>query len=433
MLFSSVSSGETILLKHTNLIDGSAGAIVKDIDLLIRDGKIASIGKNLPSADKIMDCTGKYIVPAFVSAHVHVGTLKGKQTVATNYTRENILHQLEKYQRYGILQVLSMGTDHQLLFQHHLIDSLQSGLLPGANLYSAGYGFAAAGGAPGPAFPMDKLFRPSSADAVALQVDTLAKMGIKFVKIWVDDFGGTGPKLAPTIYQSIIREAHRHGMKVVAHVYYLEDARRLVAVGVDVLGHSIRDSLIDASLLQEMSSRKVSYIPTLTLDVFSVAYASEPAWMKDSFFIQSLEPGVYDMIKSDSFRQAVTKGSGFERNKKGLTIAMQNLKLMAAAGIRICLGTDSGAIPIRAQGFAEHLEMELMVTAGMKPAAVIRAATIDASALLGSSASTGSISVGKRADLLILSQNPLDDIRNTRKIETVFKNGLPARISESSN
>src|SRR5690606_7895597 len=180
--------------------------------------------------------------------------------------------------------------------------------------------------------------------------------------------------------------------------------------------HSIRDSLIDDALVSEMKARGVGYIPTLILDEFSFVYASAPEWLNDSFFTQSLEPGVLEMIRSAQFRENISNSPSYTRNQRGFEIALANLKKIADGGVLIAMGTDSGASAVRAQGFSEHRELELMVRAGLTPLQVISSATRDAATTLKISDRFGTIETGKVADLLILDADPTIDIKNTQRI-----------------
>jgi imidazolonepropionase-like amidohydrolase len=90
----------------------------------------------------------------------------------------------------------------------------------------------------------------------------------------------------------------------------------------------------------------------------------------------------------------------------------------------IALGTDSGANPVRVQGFSEHMEMELMVKAGLTPLEVITIATQNGARLLRINAETGTLAPGKKADFIMLDKNPADDIVNTRSIFAVWRNGV---------
>ncbi|ANH83715.1 amidohydrolase [Niabella ginsenosidivorans] len=408
----------SILLQDVLLIDGNGGAPLMHMDVRIRADSIAEIGRKLDTQHTlVIPMSGKTVMPALTSAHVHVGSLKGTANKPENYTRNNILSQLKKYADYGITNILVMGTDLPMLFQSGLRDSSVNNLLPGARLFSAGYGF----GPPG--FNTGHLYQPQRADQVPAQMDSLAQLRPAVVKIWVDDFAGHSRKMDTAVYRAVIREAHKHGLRVAAHVYYLADARRLVADGVDMLAHSIRDSVIDDNLVKQMKEKKVIYIPTLALDLFSFAYAGMPEWINDPFFKAALEPGVYEMITAPGYSAAAKNSPLYARNRHGFETALKNLKKLQDAGVLIAMGTDSGAQPIRVQGFSEHMELALMVQAGLTPLQAITAATKNAAHALKINAQFGTITPGKKADLLIINGNPATAISNTRNIAAVYKAG----------
>src|SRR5205085_5674113 len=128
---------------------------------------------------------------------------------ALNYTRDNILSQLSKYAQYGVLHVQILGTDRPSLFQNGLYDSIRNGLLDGARMLSAGYGFNSPQQNVDPNSPMGRVFRPTSPDQVAAELDSLKALDIHIVKMWVDDFNKTVPKMDPEVYNAIIQEAHK--------------------------------------------------------------------------------------------------------------------------------------------------------------------------------------------------------------------------------
>lgn len=423
-LFCSEAIGQNngpVLLKNATVIDGTGSSPRANTDILVTDGKIVSIQKGIKvNGAHEIDLAGKTVMPSLICAHAHVGTLKGTTSSADNYTRKNLLRHLEKYENYGVGAVLAMGTDRPLIF-NGFIDSTQAGLLPGARLYSAGYGFNTPD--PNPASWMNLLLRPNTPDEVPAMMEKLAAVKPTVVKIWVDDHGGNAQKMKPEIYQAIIREAHKRNIHVAAHLFYLEDARKLTEAGIDIIAHSIRDKEVDQDLLTKMKQKKVIYIPTLSLDEYQFAYAGNPDWLNDEFFKASLEPGVFEMITDAAYGEKIKNSPDFQRNTSAFKTAMINLKKIHDAGIHVALGTDSGAFPIRTQGFTEHLEMELMVKAGLTPAQAITISTRNAAAALRIAHKKGTLEKGKQADFLILSANPTDDIRNTRKIESVWKDG----------
>jgi imidazolonepropionase-like amidohydrolase len=421
---SSISQA-SILLDHVRLIDGNGGAPVEDTRLLLKDGKIAAIGADISDKDAtVINLEGKTVMPALISAHSHIGTLKGTSTKPENYTEDNILAQLKRYESYGVLHIMAMGTDRPLLFESGLRDRSIKGDIPGARIHSAGYGFGVPNGAPPLGFAMDKVFRPATAAQVALQMDSLAQLKPDMVKIWVDDFNGKYPaKMQPEIYKAIIREAHQHNLRVAAHVYYLSDLKQLVAAGVDIIAHSVRSDVIDDSTIVQMKAQQVIYIPTLSLDAYAYIYGQQPEWIKNEFFKKSLEPGVYEMITTEKYQTDLKNARNYATNIKAFETAKQNLLRLFKAGVLIAMGTDSGATPIRAQGFSEHLELQLMTEAGLSPLEAITVATKNAATALKIQQQYGTLEPGKVADLIILNSDPVKDIKNTRQIFAVYKDG----------
>jgi imidazolonepropionase-like amidohydrolase len=414
---------KNFLLKNVLLIDGTGGAPRPGIDLLIHGNSIAAVGAGLSDQEaEVINLDGKTIMPTLISTHMHIGTLKDTTTSAANYTRANILRQLKKYSDYGVENVLSLGTDRPIIFSGFR-DSSVAGFLPGARLYSAGYGFGTAD-APGKnQSAMDYVYRPSTPEEARKQVQELQKLRPAVVKIWVDDFNGSGPKMKPEIYQEIIRSCHQYKIRVAAHLYYLEDAQKLVYAGIDIIAHSIRDKEINDALLKEMKSRNIIYIPTLSLDEFAFIYGRQPEWINDPFFKNSLEPGVFELITNKANRDRIKASPNYQKNIAALEMAMRNLKKIYSYGILVSMGTDSGANPYRAQGFAEHHELELMVKAGLTPMEAIVVATKNAAVMLKIENKYGTLEKGKIADFIILSKSPEDNIRNTWEIESVWKAG----------
>lgn len=414
------------VFRDVTLIDGNGAQPRAHVDLVIQGDSILSIGEtgkdSLPPGARILDERGKVVIPELINCHGHLGLLKGTTMSSGNYTRDNVLRQLVRYEHYGVGAVLSLGTDHQEIFAWR--DSSHAGLLPGATIYTAGFGFGVPGGAPPPSFGMDKVYRPTTAEAATEDVRRLAPLKPDLVKLWLDDFGGKMPEMKPEVYAAVIAEAHRQGLRVAAHVFHIRDARRLVALGIDVLAHSVRDSLIDDSLLAAMKAGGVTYIPTLSLDEFQFVYVDSPAWLNEPFFKGSLEPGVWDTVTSQAYLDRLRKDPGLPAKRATLGIALQNLKRVYDAGIPVVLGTDSGAQPIRAQGFSEHRELQLLVKAGLTPLEALTVATRNGARLLRIDTQRGTLEPGKRADFVLLSGDPSVDISQTESIVSVWQNGV---------
>ncbi|MBS1752252.1 MAG: amidohydrolase family protein [Bacteroidetes bacterium] len=421
-LLCSAQEGE-VLLRHICIIDGNGGKPAENLDMLINGDRIAAIGLNLHAKNaRVLDLSGKTVMPVLISAHSHIGYVKGNSSSAANYTRDNLLQQLNRYERYGVGALLCMGTDRPLIF-NGFRDSSRAGLLPGARMYSAGFGFGMPGNPPAAAFGLDKKFTSGDDPEIAGQIDALAKLKPEVVKIWVDDFGASNSKMPEPVYRAIIREAHRHRLRVAAHLYYLADAYKLIDAGVDIIAHSIRDQDVDDGILKLMKEKHILYIPTLSRDAFEFMYADDPSWMHEKFYKASLEPGVYEMVSAKEFQDNMRNAPSYNRTKTGFETAMRNLKKIYDAGIIVVMGTDSGATPTRAEGFAEHLELQLMVQSGLTPLEAITVSTKNAALLLRCNKDYGTLEAGKKADFMVLGQNPALNIRNTETIEQVWKNG----------
>ncbi|MEO5999841.1 MAG: amidohydrolase family protein [Chitinophagaceae bacterium] len=425
LMVQQASFAQTTVISDIRLIDGNGKLPGKNVDMVIKADRIWAIylhGSNkFPTDAKMVNMSGKTMIPGLINSHAHLGLLKGPVSSAGNYSEENILRQLKKYEDFGVTQVLSMGSDHDMIAG--MRDSSRQGLLPGATIFTAIHGFGALGGGP-PSSMIDQVLRPQTAGEAVKMVQQLVPLKPDVLKIWVDDFGGGSPKMQPEIYTAIINEAHKNGIRVAAHVYYLEDARKLVAAGLDIIAHSIRDKEIDDDLLKAMKSKNVIYIPTLSLDEYNFIYAGKPAWLNDPFFQASIEPGLLDTLKSESYIKRLQNDPAREKKMADFRMAVQNLNKIFKAGIKVAMGTDSGAQPVRAQGFSEHLELQLMLEAGLSSLEAITCATRNGAQVLKIDHDYGSLSVGKKADFIILSGNPLENMKLSQSIVSVWRSGF---------
>jgi imidazolonepropionase-like amidohydrolase len=415
-------SPKAIMLKNVTLLDGSGRPAQKNINMLIKEGKIVSISKEPAKPDaRVIDMSGKTIMPLLTNVHGHLGMSKGTTTGPANFTREQIAKELQRYQSYGVGTVVSMGMDKELIFS--IRDDSRSGKLPGALVYTAGYGFRSPLGSRPQETGMERIYRPTTPEEAIANVKELAALKPDMIKMWVDDQGGTVEKIRHEVYKAIIGEAHKYGIRVAAHLFYLEDAHALLDAGVDIFAHSVRDKEVDDALIAKMKSKGIVYIPTLTRDAYEFIYGTAQPWINDIFFKASLEPGVYEMITSSEYKNRIVNNPRYQKNKDAYNMALKNLKKLHDAGVLVAMGTDSGAQPVRAQGFSEHLELQLMVEAGLTPLQAITVATRNASNALRLK-DQGVLSPGMRGDFIVLNSNPENDIKATQSIQAVWKNGV---------
>jgi imidazolonepropionase-like amidohydrolase len=411
-------------LTHVRVIDGTGHPPLEDATVVIEGNHILAIEQgtaSIPANAKILDLHGDTVMPGLINAHGHLALIADGQNSATAYTPENVLTELRQYESYGVTSMLSLGVNRDLLYP--IRQQQREGKLDGATVFTADRGIGVPDAAPGlPAAP-DQLYRPATAEEARSVVDAIAKRHADIVKIWVDSVGGTKPAMSPEVYRAVIKQAHKHHLRVAAHIFYLADAKSLVNDGVDILAHSVRDKPVDQELIAAMKRRGIWYIPTFTVDESFYIYAQHPGFMQLDFFKNAVSPVVLTMLSSDTYSQKVNQDPKTAQHKADFAMDQQNMKTLYDAGIRVGFGTDSGAMPTRIPGFSEHRELEDMVQAGLTPMQAIVCATRSNAELLGIEATRGTLRPGKRADLLVLAANPLDDITNTRSIVTIFHDG----------
>lgn len=418
------------VIRGARVIDGTGSPPRNDVTLVIDGDRISLMGQGLrakmPEGTRVIDYSGKTIIPALVSDHSHIGSVDGvKSGLPTLYTRDNALRQLRQWRAYGVTTVTSLGVNDPAVF-YPLRADLHAGKADGADLFGADRGIGVPNGAP-PEKMMkvgaNQLDRPSTPDEARAAVDAAAQRGTDLVKVWVDDFNGSLPvKMKPEIWRAVIDEAHAKHLRVAAHIYYLDDAKHLVDDGVDILAHGVRDKPVDADLVASMKKRGTWYIPTLDLNEAAYIYARHPAWMDQAFFRHAVQPDLVRQFADGAWRDKVQNDGSAKTNEEALKTNLANLKTLFDAGVKIGFGTDSGATPLRIPGFAEHRELALLVDAGLTPLQAINIATQRAAELLGLD-DRGVLAPGKRADFVVLDADPSQDIEASTKIDAVWQRG----------
>jgi len=398
--------GAPLALTNARIIDGTGAAPIENGTLIINAGRIIAVGATgnivIPADAEQQSLAGKTITPGFINSHGHVGAVRGLE--AGHYNRENLLRQLDLYARYGVTTVISLGDDEAEGFALRAQQNTPE--LDRARLFVAG--------------PVLSAQSPEEAHAL---VDETAGLSPDFIKIRVDDNLGRTPKMSPEIYQAFSDRADHHDIPLAVHTYYLQDTKNLIRAGADFIAHSVRDVHVDGEFIDLMRTGNLCYSPTLTRELSTYVYESEPAFFTDPFFLANADPQVVETLRDPERQQRLQNSVAAQQYKASLPIAMANVKMLADAGVQIAMGTDSGP-PARFQGYFEHLEMWMMQDAGMSPMQILQAATGGAAECMGLR-ETGTLETGKWADMLIMGDDPAQDIRNTRSLEQVWIAGKP--------
>jgi imidazolonepropionase-like amidohydrolase len=381
----------------SRIIDGTGKAPVEKATLLVHNGRIAAIGPSVkvPAGAQRIDVAGKTIIPGLINGHGHV----------------NELSQLGLYARYGITTVFSLGGDKEIELRDQTRAEQQTPGLTRARLYIAG------------PIPVSK----TAADG-RTAVDAIAAAKTDIVKFRLDDNLGHGSKMPPEAYTAILDEAHKKGMRVAVHVVTLADAKAVLHLGADYIAHSVRDEEIDGDTIALLKKNNAFYTPTLLREVSTFVYAEKPAFLNDPFLLKDGNQAEIAKAKDPAFQETMRNDKNGMWYKEHLPVAMRNLKRIEDAGVPVVMGTDTGP-PYRFQGYFEHLELEYMTKAGLTPMQALVSATSTAARCLHAADQLGTIEPGKWADFVVLAANPLDDIRNTRKLESVWiaGNRVPAK------
>lgn len=377
------SQSDAVLFEGARIITGNGAEPIENGAFVVSGGKFVTVGAagqvSAPEGAKRVDLSGTTVMPALIDAHTHLST-----------TRDELRADLQRRAYYGVGAALSLGSDDSSVPLE-----IANKDIPGAARYrSAGLGISA----PEPGRREVHWVTTEAAAREAVRAEAARK--VEIVKIWVDDRDGKYEKLSPALYRAVIDEAHQHRIKVAAHIFALEDAKELLRAGIDIFAHGVRDRDIDDEFVALIKERPhVVLIPNLP----NRGVVTDLSWLGAS-------------LSADELQKAQ---AGFKDDPKAQAaygIQARNLARLAREGVTIALGTDGNT------AWAPHVELEDMVAAGLSPAETIVAATRNSAAVIGLN-DAGVIESGKSADFVVLEANPLEDIKRTRGIVSVYLRG----------
>lgn len=398
VLFLASAARADVLFRNTRVFDGAR--VLEATDVLVRDGKIAAIGKKLPAPKgiEVVNGAGKTLLPGLIDAHTHAWG-----------------DALEQALLFGVTTELDMFTSAGFASSMREEQARGRGSAR-ADLFSAGTLVTAPGGH-GTQFgvPIATISSPDEAQAF---VDARVAEGSDWIKIVCDDgsaYGKKTPTLSAATLRAVVDAAHQRKKLAVAHIGTLADARMAIAAGVDGLVHLFIDREPDPELGRFISRHKAFVIPTLVV-LQSVTGTAGGATLVDDVRLAPYLNAASRAGLASSFPQR--PGSPPRR----YAAAETSVRQLVAAKVPILAGSDAPN-PGTAHGAALHRELELLVKAGLTPVQALTAAT-SAPARAFRLTDRGRIATGLRADLLLVDGDPTRDITATRAIAGVWKGGV---------
>lgn len=423
-----------LVLAGATLIDGTGQAPLADSVVVIRGDRIESVGSRsqvkFPEGARVVELPGKWIIPGLIDAHVHFFQSGGL------YTRPDVIDLRDRVPYQQELEWIRQrlpGT-----FRRYLCSGVTAVVDVGGPMWNFQVRELASASQPAPrvavAGPLVSTYAPpqiQTDDPAVIKVDTPAEarklvrgeLGQKpdLVKIWFIRPPGVPLEEQLPLVRAAIEESHAGGVRVAVHATELETAKAAVRAGADVLVHSVADQPVDEEFIQLVKERGVFYTSSL------IVFEGYEEVLEQKVELTAFERtcGDPEVIATWADLASVPEETRPRRPRRlalSMRVMQANLKRMQEAGALVAAGTDAGNIGTL-HGPAIHREFELMAAAGLTPMEIIVAATRNAARVFSPEPDMGTLEPGKLADLVILEADPLDDIRNARRISQVIKGG----------
>lgn len=435
-----------MLLEGATILSGPAWIIRPDSSVLIKGDRIAAVSKVGAIAKspetRIIDCRGKYLLPGFIDMHTHCLTLSAADFLAQFGPKlEGSSHRewfLRLFLAYGVTTVRDIGNYHEIME----LRKTHVGGVEGPSIIAAGELMEG----PEPLWPLGR--KVQDAGAARKEVRRQKKAGAEWVKLYV----GLGVEAA----EAAIEEAHTLGLRVAGHIGKTT-ARQAARMGVDTLEHTL--TLVDEEFLSQEDLRdlpgtgdpkysrdrmrqmwmKADLDSEAALDLTMTLRETGTAVCPTLIVHETTMKGpdrdyqnyAYDFVPQqwldiwDGRFEVFNPGGQPARDAAdGFKKALELVGQLSSMGVPVLCGTDAALWnPYAVPGASIHREMELLVAAGMKPKTVLSSVTGLAAGVISPACDAGVVDEGKRADLVLLAGNPLEDIRRTRDIELVVNKG----------
>jgi len=419
---------ERLAITSITVIDGRTGQAKSGHTIVVEGQRIVAVGPHdsvsVPPGTRIIDGRGKWVTPGFVDVHAHsTPPAVLRRALALGVTTIHMMPSVPA----------PPDTFHSLEVSSNAPTSRTPRVVITSPLFTGRF--------PGNVLPRAVNFAtPKDVAEVQEKLSELNRTGFKSIKVIQDDGRlwtspeAIVPRLPDDVFRELVGGAHRLGMRVYGHVTQLTDTRQAIAAGVDVFVHGTMDSVLVDSLWTRMRDRRIVWAPAFRI-VAAGADASAYARrvLADAVLRESLSATESTAFVADTMGTARPPDMPFPglrpNGRDYIRVIRENTRRARTHGLTIAVGSDAG-ISGNGPGIGTHLEMELLQEAGLTPAQVVVAATFGGAVAIGVQDGIGTIERGKLADMVILSRNPLLDIRNARAIEWVVKGGTPIRRDE---
>ena len=445
------SPAPTLAVVGATLIDGTGRPPIRDSVILIAGDHIIAVGPRssiqVPRGTKTYRADKHWIMPGMIDAHVHFhetgriytnpGALDLTAVVSYDdeikWMKQRLPVTLERYLCAGVTTAISVGGPH---FEYEVRDlAARTGKAP--NVF-VGHGPIIAVPLGPEIFPKidgdDATRTVANANEARAEIQRGISWGADLIKAGYLGAAFTArleaghpERVAANaegnyfdILPAMVAEAHAHGLPITIHVTDMEASKKSLAAGVDSLAHTANDREVDDEFLQLALTHHATVMTTLALWTRQVqgrtghvtltpveTRCGDPEVIRSWTAIKTLPPVPDSMVQAGAARQR---------------IAMANVRKMHDAGIPLAVGVDAGNFGLL-HGASVHQEIDLMRQAGIPAMDIILAATRNGAGIVGKTSSVGTIEPGKLADLLILSSDPVLDVRNVGAIDQVMKSG----------
>jgi len=428
-------SGRPIALVGGKLLDGYEAAPIQDSIVIIQGNRIVAAGsaKNVvvPKDAYVIDTRAKTVLPGLIDLHAHL-ELIGHGDYKEYYEYVGDLANLERSReiaskqllRAGVTSVLDLGSTFGILETKKRI---KAGTIPGPRIFASGPWISRL---PVGIVPAEMQFVIHSPKEAARRTIELIERGVDVIKAWEG--------LTQEDYYAIVREAHKRGVKVHAHLYDPEKAVFALNAGVDVLQHmgSAKNFPFSDELVARIAHKNIPVIQTISHRIWIYpATVAFPGRLTNPVLERDLGSELFEEFQR-SFR-AFHRRDYFRQVAREIRLAKVAEKQFINANVVMGVGTDGGS-PINFHSESLWREMSALVDSGMTPIQVISAATktnaeiLGNMQLLGGHRQLGTIEPGKLADVIVVDGDPLFDINVLGYVDLVIKDGVPWYVEKKT-